>query len=78
MDAASRGPSPMFLESTPTATPVRGARARLQFQFQWLDGHSVPLPVIYSSGQLLLAHYAPFVLRDCCGAYGVRWRLNAK
>ena len=74
MDAGSRGPSPMFLESTQTATPVRGARARLQ----WLDEYSVPLGVIYSSRQLLLAHYTPFVKQDCCGAYGVRWRLNAK
>lgn len=40
MDAGSRGPSPMFLESTPVATPVRGARARLQ----WLDEYSVPCP----------------------------------
>lgn len=30
----------MFLESTPVATPVRGARARLQ----WLDEYSVPCP----------------------------------
>ncbi|KAL7774488.1 hypothetical protein CFE70_005400 [Pyrenophora teres f. teres 0-1] len=27
---------------------------------------------------LALAHYAPFVHKASCGAYGVRWRLNAK